>query len=227
MVNKILGIILAAGKGKRFGKDNKLLQDLMGKPVIYYSIYILEKVSEIDNIVIVSDREKKDLLEELIKEWRFKKVKDIIEGGKERQDSVYNALKFFSFYNYVLIHDGARPFITEKLVKKIIQEGIEKKAVISGIPVKDTIKLISSMKVEKTLPREKLWQIQTPQFFEYSLILKAHEKAREDNFYGTDDGVLVERLNYPVYIIEGEPWNIKITTKEDLDLAQWLMEKKF
>lgn len=227
MANKILGIILAAGKGERFGKEDKLLQDLMGKPVIYYSIFILEKVNEIDDIVIVSNKEKIDLLKDLVKKWDFKKVKDIIEGGKERQDSVYNALKSYSYYNYVLIHDGARPLITEELVKKVVQEGIEKRAVISGIPVKDTIKLISSMKVEKTLPREKLWQIQTPQFFEYSLILKAHEKAREDNFYGTDDGILVERLDYPVYIVEGEPWNIKITTKEDLELIRWLIKKRF
>ncbi|MEN2984744.1 MAG: 2-C-methyl-D-erythritol 4-phosphate cytidylyltransferase [Dictyoglomaceae bacterium] len=227
MGNKILGILLAAGRGERFGKEDKLLQDLMGKPVIYYSLQILEKIDEIDEIVVVSNKEKIDVLKRLIKEWSFKKIKDIIEGGKERQDSVYNALKLFHLYEYVLIHDGARPLVTQRLLKRIIHEGIEKKAVVSGIPVKDTIKVISSMRVEKTLPREKLWQIQTPQFFEYSLILRAHEKARKDNFYGTDDGILVERLPYPVYVVEGEPWNIKITTKEDLDLVRWLMERKF
>lgn len=227
MGKKILGILLAAGRGERFGEEDKLLQDLMGNPVIYYPLSTLEKVDEIDEIVIVSNKEKKNLLKNLIKEWNFKKVRNVIEGGKERQDSVYNALKTFSSYDYVLIHDGARPLIKEDLIKRVIQEGLEKKAIISGVPVRDTIKLISSMRVEKTLAREKLWQIQTPQFFEYSLILKAHNKAKEDNFYGTDDGILVERLNHPVYVVEGEWWNVKITTKEDLFFIRWLMEREF
>lgn len=227
MGKKILGILLAAGRGERFGEEDKLLQDLMGNPVIYYPLSTLEKVDEIDEIVIVSNKEKKNLLKNLIKEWNFKKVRNVIEGGKERQDSVYNALKTFSSYDYVLIHDGARPLIKEDLIKRVIQEGLEKKAIISGVPVRDTVKLISSMRVEKTLAREKLWQIQTPQFFEYSLILKAHNKAKEDDFYGTDDGILVERLNHPVYVVEGEWWNVKITTKEDLFFIRWLMERGF
>lgn len=226
MDKRILGILLAAGKSKRFGVEDKLLQDLLGKPVIYYPLLVLENVEEINDIILVSDKEKRDLLRDFIGKWGFKKVKNIVEGGKERQDSVYNALKSVSSYDFVLIHDSARPLASEELVKRVIKEGLRKKAVVTGLPVKDTIKLVDSCgKVKETLPRERLWQIQTPQFFEFQLILEAHEKARKDNFYGTDDSVLVERLNFPVYVIEGEPWNIKITTKEDLEVIRWWKQK--
>ncbi|MGB9857270.1 MAG: 2-C-methyl-D-erythritol 4-phosphate cytidylyltransferase [Dictyoglomaceae bacterium] len=228
MDKRILGILLAAGKSKRFGGEDKLLQDLLGKPVIYYPLLALENVEEISDIILVSDKEKRDLLRDFIGKWGFKKVKNIVEGGKERQDSVYNALKSVSSYDFVLIHDSARPLASEELVKRVIKEGLRKKAVVTGLPVKDTIKLVdSSGKVKETLPRERLWQIQTPQFFEFQLILEAHEKARKDNFYGTDDSILVERLNFPVYVIEGEPWNIKITTKEDLEVIRWWKQKGF
>jgi 2-C-methyl-D-erythritol 4-phosphate cytidylyltransferase len=227
LFEKIIGIILAAGKSKRFGNEDKLLQDLDGKPVIYYSLLTFEEIDEISSILLVSDRKKLELLRDLIEKWRFKKVENIIEGGEERQDSVYNALKFISSCDFVLIHDSARPLVSKNLIKKLIMEGKEKKVVITGIPVKDTIKLINTDgKVERTLPRDKLWQIQTPQFFEFSLILSAYEKAMTERFYGTDDSVLVERLGIPVYIIEGEPWNIKITTKDDLELIKCLIRKK-
>lgn len=219
---------MAAGRSKRFGSEDKLLQDIMGRPVIYYPLLVLENTEEINDIILVSDKEKKDLLENSIREWGLKKVKNIVEGGEERQDSVYNALKSVSSYDFVLIHDSARPLISERLVKRVIKEGIEKKAVVTGLPIKDTIKLVDSCgKIIETLPRERLWQIQTPQFFDFQLILEAHERARKDNFYGTDDGVLVERLNFSVYIVEGEPWNIKITTKEDLELIRWWKQKGF
>lgn len=225
---KIIGILLAGGKSRRFGNEDKLLQEIDGKPVIYYSLLVLEKTYGIDEVLLVSDDKKINILKDLVRNWNLRKVKDVIEGGKERQDSVFNAINSISQCDYVLIHDGARPFISVSLVEKIIKEGIEKKAVITAIPVKDTIKLVGSDKrVESTLPREKLWQIQTPQFFEFSIIKTAHENAKKDNFYGTDDAVLVERLGIPVYIIEGEPWNIKITTKEDLELAKCIIKKRY
>jgi len=225
---KIIGILLAGGKGRRFGNEDKLLQEIDGKPVIYYSLLVLEKTDGIDEVLLVSDDKKINILKDLVRDWDLRKVKDVIEGGKERQDSVFNAINSISQCDYVLIHDGARPFISVSLVEKIIKEGIEKKAVITAVPVKDTIKLVGSDKrVESTLPREKLWQIQTPQFFEFSIIKTAHENAKKDNFYGTDDAVLVERLGIPVYIIEGEQWNIKITTKEDLELAKCIIKKRY
>jgi 2-C-methyl-D-erythritol 4-phosphate cytidylyltransferase len=155
----------------------------------------------------------------------FKKVKRILSGGKERQDSVYKGLLALSKdTDIVLIHDGVRPFISTEKIGKSIEMCKKEKAVILALPVNDTVKRVDEEYVVTTLDREKLWIAQTPQTFEYKLILEAYKKAIEDSFIGTDDSSLVERLGFKVRVLEGESQNIKITTREDLVLAEKIIE---
>ncbi|ACK42750.1 MULTISPECIES: 2-C-methyl-D-erythritol 4-phosphate cytidylyltransferase [Dictyoglomus] len=227
-MEKITGIIVAAGKSKRFGED-KLLIDIKGMPIVYYSLRKLNDIEDLERIILVVREEMVEYYKKKISNWGLEKIYKIIPGGEERQNSVYNALKSINFScDYILIHDAARPLISTKKIKELIDFCTEKKvSAILGIPVRDTIKVVdkNSKKVIETLDRSKLWLIQTPQMFPFEIIKKAHEKAVEDNFIGTDDASLVERLNIPVYIVEGDPLNIKITTKDDLLWIEGIIQK--
>jgi len=226
-LEKIVGIIVGAGKSKRFGND-KLLENLEGKPIIYYSINTLGKIAEIDEIILVAREENIPWLEEKLIEWDFNKVSMIVAGGEERQESVYNGLKSINgLCEFVLIHDAARPLVSSEKVKGLINFCIKNRVGgVLGTPVKDTIKLVDEhKKIKSTLERNKLWSIRTPQMFPYSWIIEAHERARRDNFLGTDDAVLLERLGYSVYIVEDDFFNIKLTTKEDLLWMEWWLQK--
>lgn len=227
-MEKIVGIVVAAGKSKRFGED-KLLINIKGMPMVYYSLKKLNDIKDIDKIILVVRNEMLEYYKEKIKEWKLEKVYKIVLGGEERQDSVYNALKSIDFHcDYVLIHDAARPFVSIKKIEELIRFCIEKSlSAILGIPVKDTIKVVdnTTKRVMETLSRSKLWIIQTPQMFPFEIIKEAHKKAREENFVGTDDASLVERLGVPVYVIEGEAFNIKITTKDDLLWMEGILSK--
>lgn len=217
-MEEIVGILVAAGKSKRFGED-KLLVSLKGKPIVYYSLKKLDTVEEINRIILVVRENMVDYFSKLLLCWDIKKPIKIVIGGEERQESVYNALKSIDFLcNYVLIHDAARPFVSLSKIKALVDFCLKNRvSAVLGIPVKDTIKMVNeNREILKTLDRNKLWLIQTPQMFPYEVIMMAHEKAIKDGFFGTDDSVLVERLNIPVYVIEGDSLNIKITTKEDL-----------
>jgi 2-C-methyl-D-erythritol 4-phosphate cytidylyltransferase len=155
----------------------------------------------------------------------LKKVSRILAGGPERQDSVYLGLKAVGGKaDFVIIHDGARPFVSPELIERALSETRRYKAVVVGVPAGDTIKEVSAQReVLRTLERSRLWAIQTPQSFEYGLIAEAHEKAREEGFYGTDDASLVERLRIPVRVIEGSRFNLKISTPEDLILGEAIL----
>jgi len=227
-LEKIVGIVVAAGKSKRFGED-KLLINIKGMPILYHSIRKLHDIKDIEKIILVVRNEMLEYYKEKIKDWKLEKVYKIVLGGEERQDSVYNALKSVDFYcDYVLIHDAARPFVSIKKVEELIKFCTEKSlSAILGIPVKDTIKVVdnTTKRIMETLDRSKLWIIQTPQMFPFEIIKEAHEKAREEDFVGTDDASLVERLGIPVYVIEGEAFNIKITTKDDLLWMEGILSK--
>ncbi|MGF7431878.1 2-C-methyl-D-erythritol 4-phosphate cytidylyltransferase [Thermoanaerobacterium thermosaccharolyticum] len=217
-------IIVAAGKGKRMGtKLNKVFLNLNGKPVLYYTIKAFENVDEIDEIVlVVSESDLEFCKSEIVNKYNFKKVKHIVVGGSERQESVFMGLKSVdNRCNIVLIHDGARPFIDRVTLQKGIEEAKSHCAVGIAVPVKDTIKVVDNDNfVIDTPDRNRLMAIQTPQIFDYKLIYKAHLKAIEDGFLGTDDTVLVERLGYKVKLVEGSYRNIKITTPEDLIISE-------
>ena len=228
---KCTAIILAAGQGKRMKtKVQKQFLMLQGKPLLYYSLACFQKSDEIHEIIVVTGKESIDYCRsEIIEKYGFTKVKRITEGGKERYDSVYAGLKACSAdTEYVFIHDGARPFVTEDIIKRTKEGVISYGACIAGMPSKDTVKIIDeNNRVSATPERSRVWSVQTPQVFLYSLIKEAHDKAQNTNMQGiTDDAMVVEQYkNTPVYIVEGAYENIKITTPEDILVAEKILEK--
>lgn len=221
-------VIVSAGKGSRMKADiNKQFLKIGDKEVIAHTIdkfYNNKNIGEI--IIVVREDEKEFFQENIINKYGYENIK-IAFGGKERQDSVYNGLKEADEKcEIVLIHDGARPFVTNEIIEKSIEGAKEYKSTIVGVPVKDTIKIVDENKdVCDTPNRSRLWSIQTPQVFDYSLIMKAHEKAKNNKYYGTDDSMLMEYLGYDVKVIEGSYNNIKITTPEDLKIAEEILRE--
>ncbi len=223
-------IIVAAGLGKRFGSTDKVLTLVKGKPLFIWAIEPFESLKEINNILIVTRREVFERVESYIQKFHIKKVSKIIEGGKERQDSVYNALKALpDDTDIVLIHDAARPLVSEELIKNILKcltTSID--GVIPSIPLTDTIKWIKKANlVGGTINRDVLRAVQTPQAFWYKKLISAYVNAYKEGFYGTDDASLIERYGGAVVVAKGDTKNIKITTKEDLDKMEFLIDKNF
>lgn len=229
MNKNIIAVVPAAGLGKRLGPGtNKPFQLLLDKPLIIWTIEILENSPEIKEIIPVLKEEDMALGAELFDGYNFSKIKRIVQGGAERQDSVYNALRQLGARtDIVLIHDGARPFVSRDIIKHSINSIKGFDGVIAGVPVKDTIKEAEDGVIKKTLPRKPLWAVQTPQVFLYKPLMKAYNKAMEDNFYSTDDSALVERLGGKIKIIMGSYENIKITTPEDIVIAEHLLKCRF
>lgn len=228
---KCTAIILAAGQGKRMKtKVQKQFLMLRGKPLLYYSLACFQKSDEIQEIVVVTGKESIDYCRsEIIEKYGFTKVKSIAEGGKERYDSVYAGLEACSAdTDYVFIHDGARPFVTEDIIKRTKEVAVTYQACIAGMPSKDTVKIIDENNMVSATPeRSRVWSVQTPQVFLYSLIKEAHDTARSVSMQGiTDDAMVVEQYkNTPVHIVEGAYENIKITTPEDILVAEKILEK--
>lgn len=222
-------VIPAGGTGERFGSElPKQFVELQGKPLIVRTIEIFEKIEEIESIVIAVHSEWFTYTKELISKYKLQKVKDVVVGGKERQDSIYNALhsKYIEDSEIVLIHDAVRPFLSEKLVHKIIESAEENGAVVLGSTPKDPVKEINAKaQVVKTLQRNHLTITQTPQAFWTDIIVNAFEKAREVNYTGSDSSQLVEFNGFKVTVIEGEDQNIKITTPFDFKLAELIMNE--
>ena len=213
---KVSAIITAGGTSSRYGNTNKLLEKIKDKEVIRYTIEAFEN-SNIDEIVICANE---SIIDDLSKMFKHK----IIKGGQTRQESVYNGLKAIDC-DYVLIHDGARPIINSDLINKIIEEVKTKKAITVMTKTTDTIKEVDENgKIIKTIDRNKLYNTQTPQAFEYNLIKSAHEKLKGLNF--TDDAGMLEHLGEDVFIVLGSYENIKITTKNDIDIATVYLMKK-
>ena len=222
-------VIVAAGTGSRMNMGiNKQFIKLEGKEVIVYTIEKFYNNPNIDDIVVVvKESEAEFFKKEIIEKYNFENIK-IAYGGKERQDSVYNGLKLLDEKcDVVLIHDGARPFVSNKTIDTCIEEAKEHKAIVVGVPVKDTIKVIDdSNNIVDTPNRSVLWAVQTPQTFDYNILLNAYEDAFESGFYGTDDAMLVERIGHKVKMVEGSYNNIKITTKEDLNIGSQILNSK-
>ncbi len=229
---KNAAIVLAGGSGRRMHSNVKKQYLIIGdKPVLYYSLEAFQSSSLIDEIILVCSREDiEQCREEIVVRYGFTKVKKIVAGGKERHDSVFEGLKALEDCAYVMIHDGARPFIDEEMLERIWSQLPSVRACTVGMPVKDTIKLSDTLGfVEKTLPRERLWNIQTPQAFAYDLIRRAHELRAEGLLEAqiTDDAMLIEYTEQiPVKLIEGSYENIKITTPEDLLYAELIWRQR-
>ncbi len=215
-------IVLAAGKGSRMMSDTpKQFLELKGKPLLSYSLQVFEE-SFIDEIVLVTPEGMEDYCrKEIVEKYGFTKVTRIVAGGEERYDSAYQGLCAVRDSDYVYIHDGARPFVDEEILLRAKQCVEETDACAAGMPVKDTIKIVDDLNyVAETPERARVWQIQTPQVFSYTLIKEAYDELFEHHDLEgiTDDAMVVERmLKHPVKLFEGSYHNIKITTPEDLD----------
>ena len=220
-------VIVAAGTGSRMKMGiNKQFIKLEGKEIIAYTIEKFYNNSNIEDIVVVVKEDESEFFKkEILDKYNFKNIK-IAYGGKERQDSVYNGLKSLDKKcDIVLIHDGARPFVSDKIIDNCIEEVKEHKAIVVGVPVKDTIKIIDNDKnIVDTPNRSVLWAVQTPQTFDYNILIDAYKDAYKSGFYGTDDAMLVERIGYKVKMVEGSYNNIKITTQEDLSVGSQILK---
>jgi 2-C-methyl-D-erythritol 4-phosphate cytidylyltransferase len=221
---KVIALVPAAGIGKRMGADiNKQYLLLGGKPIVARTIQTLEDASFIDDIyVIVPEDEIPYCRKHVVDRYDFRKVRQIVAGGAERQNSVMNglrALKDMAEDDVVLIQDGVRPFVSEHMLRKSVETASLHDGALVAVPVKDTVKVVSDGVIRETPPRESLWLAQTPQTFRYSVIMAAHSIAEAERYMGTDDASLVERMGKEVHIVIGDYKNIKITTPEDLVLA--------
>lgn len=223
---RTVAIIVAAGKSTRI--ENKLPKqfiEIFGKPVVVHTLEKFELCSSVDEILLVVPEDYLSYSIEIVNKFYFKKINKIIPGGGKRQDSVYKGLLAVPHNTkIVVIHDGVRPLIKVSKIVESIKLCREFKAVILAVPVKETVKRVEDSFVITTLNRERLWSVQTPQTFDYKLILNAYKKAKEDGFVGTDSSSLVERLGVEVKVIEDDYDNIKITTKEDFLFAQEILK---
>ncbi len=227
---KTNAVIVSAGKGVRFmeGKKKQFLS-LAGKTILAHTLDPFEKCPMIRSIHLVVGYEDMDYcLKEIVEKHQYRKVSYVVPGGKRRQDSVRNGVDILpDDTEIVVIHDGVRPFVTQEMIEESIRSASRYRAAVLAMPVKDTIKMVNPKGIVlKTLDRDTLWQIQTPQAFQAPLLREALRKASEEGFLGTDDASLVERLGVDVHIVPGSYTNIKITTPEDLIWATHFFQTK-
>ena len=223
--NKVTAIVLIAGNSTRYGQNrNKNFDKLNGKEVFLYSIEAFDHNKNIDEIIVVYKEEEENKVKSLVDVTKYNKPIKFIVGGKERQESVYNAIKAIDS-DITIIHDGARPMIKNNYIDRCIDAMQTYNGVSVAVKVKDTIKITDSHGVvQNTTQRANTWQIQTPQCFKRNILLDAHEKHKNDAFI-TDDCMLLEKENEKIKLIEGDYTNLKITTYEDLKIMERLKEK--
>ena len=231
---KTTAIVLAGGRGKRMNsvvpKQFLMIKD---KPVLYYSLKAFED-SFIDSVILVTSEDDREYCKkEIVRKYGFDKVEKIVTGGKERYHSVLNGIKAAGECDYLFIHDGARPFVTQDMLARLLEIVKESKACVAGMPVKDTIKISDEEGcIASTPKRELVWMIQTPQVFDFELIKKAYLILEKDEYSLhkkgisiTDDAMVVEMLlGEKVKLVEGSYQNIKITTPEDLAIAEGFLK---
>lgn len=229
-MERIAAIVLAAGAGKRMNSTvHKQYMALAGKPVLSYALKTFEESEVTDIILVVGAGEIEYCRKEIVEKFSIGKVRAIVEGGRERYHSVYAGLRAAEKADYVLIHDGARPFVTMDMISRSMDCVRKGQSCVVGMPVKDTIKVVGEDGVAKETPeRSTLWQIQTPQTFSYSLIKSAYEKViASDDSTVTDDAMVLEKaIGQSVKVIEGSYRNLKITTPEDLIVAEAYLKAK-
>ncbi len=227
-MEKVIAIIPAAGSGKRMQQGkNKQFLNIGGMTIIERTLRAFENASLIDEIIIVSKLDEINMIDNLVQEKNITKVRVIVEGGKERQDSIYEGLKQTrSQDQWILVHDGARPFVTSHEIDGFVQELKSSEALIMAVPSKDTIKRVQGDQVLETLDRTELWNVQTPQGFSRNLIVCAYEEAHNAGYYGTDDASLVEWNGDVVKVYKGTYENIKVTTPDDLYIGEAILKMK-
>ena len=222
-------IVLAAGQGKRMhSKVQKQFLEIGQKPIVYYSLHCFQESPRIQEIILVTSKEMIPYCEkEIVEKYGFGKVTRIVEGGKERYDSVYAGLKACKDTDFVFIHDGARPFVTVEMVERGYQAVVKTGACVLGMPSKDTVKLADEEGYIKETPDRKIvWNVQTPQIFSYKLICTAYESIQQKDMSNvTDDAMVVEQeTGTRILLVEGSYQNIKITTPEDLAVAEAIFQ---
>lgn len=216
----VSAIIVAAGQGKRFGSAKQFAL-LRGKPLLDWSLEKFDKHPHVDEIVLVLPDEKK----KAAYLGRSQKISAVVSGGPRRQDSVCRGMEVLDpeRVDIVLVHDGVRPLVSQALITRVIEETRRKGAAIPAVQVEETVKEVRGGRIVRTLNRERLYRVQTPQGFLFPLLKKALELAGQEGYAGTDEATLVERAGEAVTVVPGEPWNIKITTPLDLKMAEaWL-----
>ena len=223
---KVGAIIPAAGRGKRIGASvPKQFLEIQGEPLLHHTLTVFAYCKLISYVILVMPRADVD---EVGKDWlnKYEIVREVVVGGEQRQDSVYNGFNSLEEKtDIVVVHDGVRPFTTSQMITATVEGAQQYGAAITAIPVSDTVKQVVDGFVKQTIPREGLWRVQTPQAFQYGLLQKAFKKAKEDSYYGTDEGALIEYIGKGVKIVPGSELNIKITRKEDLALGESLLSR--
>jgi 2-C-methyl-D-erythritol 4-phosphate cytidylyltransferase len=228
MNHSVVAIIPSAGMGKRFGGSVKKTYVYLGStPVVIHTLLKFEASPKINEIIPVVAAEDRQYLSDLLSQFHLTKVTRVVNGGKKRQDSIANALNQLRKADLVFIHDGVRPFVSCKLIDRLIEavQGVD--GVIPAVAIRDTVKERShSGFVIKTIDREQLVAVQTPQVFLWPVLKRAYETAYAEGYYGTDDASLVERIGGQVKVIEGEYFNVKITTPEDMILGEFILDRE-
>ena len=223
MSDKVAAIIVAAGEGQRMGGVDKMFAPINGRPALARVLDTFQKCKKVDDLVVVMSAKNIEACRKLVKAEGWSKVKDVVPGGKRRQDSVAEGLKRVKDADWVVIHDGARPLVTVELIERGLTAAKATGAAVAAVPVTDTIKEVQKDEiVSQTLSRQNLRAVQTPQVFPRDVIEKAYKNSSGDV---TDDAALVEKAGYKVKLYMGSYANIKITTPDDLALAEALLKK--
>lgn len=217
------GLILAAGRGERFGAPKQKVL-LGGHPLALWSILAFEQSQAVDLIVMVTDEESVDFFESQIRERGIEKIEAVVPGGAERVDSLKAGLKVLPEDGLVAVHDAARPFVRDQDITKGFEFLESKGPVIYAVPSTDSLKKIHDRVIIQTLPRESIYRAQTPQFFEIGMLRKALKQAESEGFKGTDEASYVERLGDKVHVLQGREENFKVTFRRDLELAEELIK---
>jgi 2-C-methyl-D-erythritol 4-phosphate cytidylyltransferase len=226
----IVAIIPAGGVGRRMQNHaSKQYLDLSGLPILVYTLRRFQLSPTIDAVYLIVPSNDIDVVRStIVDRYGLTKVVKILPGGKERQDSVHKGIDALDDgVDIVLIHDGVRPFIAETLIRETVQKAVRNGAATAAVPAKETVKICGEEKrVVYTPNRDQVWLTQTPQAFRREIIVQSYQAAYRDGFYGTDDAVLVERSGFDVTVVPGSYDNIKITTPDDLILAEYLLKKE-
>ena len=220
-------VLPAAGSGKRMGAgQNKLFLKLLEKPILIHTLEVFQQDPFCTGIWLAVKPEERTYIRELLEQFEITKVKGLPDGGAERQHSVHSCMKGMQQVDIVLVHDAARPFITHDIIASLVQSAHEFGAAIAGVRAKDTMKKVRNGIIEETVDRDSLWMIQTPQAFQFDLIVEAEDVAEKVGFLGTDEAMLVERLGHAVHIVESSYENVKMTTQEDLIFGEAILRKR-
>lgn len=225
---KTVAIIPSAGMGRRMGSRKKNYMDLLDRPVLAHTLAAFENAASIDSvIVVVPHADEQFCREEIVAKYGFRKVAAVVAGGAERQDSVKNGIRAAGKdFGLIAVHDGARPLVTPDIIDRTVEAALEHGAAIAAVAVKDTVKESSGGFVRRTVPREDLLSVQTPQVFARETLEASFKKAAQEGFMGTDESSLAERAGFAVRVVEGSYENIKITTPEDMAFAECIMKKR-